>query len=98
MSQAGNSKERSDGREVVVTPASARSGRQTVCLVKGRHRWEFSYRAGEEAGVLAAVSDLAGQEGVPFDWFDAALVGHQVARRLRAGLTRIDSGARTGGN
>lgn len=98
MSQAGDKKERNTRREVVATPAASGSGRQTVSLAKGPHRWVFSYRAGEEAGVLAAVSDLAGQDGVPFDWFDAALVSHQLARRLRAGLKRIDSHGRTGGN
>jgi hypothetical protein len=65
---------------------------QSVSLAKGRHRWVFSYRRGEEAGVLSAASDLAAREGVPFDWFDAALVSHQVARRLRAGIERSDEG------
>jgi hypothetical protein len=27
---------------------------------------------------------------VPFDWFDAALATHQLSKRLKAGLYRID--------
>jgi hypothetical protein len=69
---------------------AADAAAQTVSLAKGRHRWVFSYRAGEERSILSAVSDLAAREGVPFDWFDAALVSHQVARRLRSGLERTD--------
>lgn len=75
---------------------AADAAAQTVSLAKGRHRWVFSYRVGEERTLLSAVSDLAAREGVPFDWFDAALVSHQVARRLRSGLERTNAARRAG--
>lgn len=58
----------------------------------------FRYVAGDEAAMLSAISDLAADEasgtgaGRPrFDWFDAALVSHQVARRLRSGIDRVEN-------
>lgn len=63
---------------------------RTVTLAKGAHRWFFSCATGEERELLSSVSELALRPEVPFDWFDAALVGHQIARRLQSGLSRVD--------
>ncbi len=71
------------------TPAT----REPVTLVKGSHRWSFVCDAGDEASLLKRLSELAGDRNVPFDWFDAALVSHQLSKRLKPGLNRID-GAR----
>jgi hypothetical protein len=61
-----------------------------LTLAKGEHRWEFSCAPGEERELLRSLTDLAIRPEVPFDWFDAALVGHQIARRLQSGLSRVD--------
>lgn len=61
-----------------------------VTLVKGRHRWSFSCDAGSEPSLLRRLNELARCEEVPFDFFDAALVSHQLSRRLKPGLFRID--------
>ncbi len=66
------------------------SHREPVTLVKGVHRWAFSCDPGDEPELLRRVSELARGEDVPFDWFDAALVTHQLSKRLKAGLYRID--------
>ena len=66
------------------------NGRRTVTLAKGGHRWSFSCADGEERELLRSVTDLALRADAPFDWFDAALVGHQIARRLQSGLNRVD--------
>lgn len=63
-----------------------------VTLVKGAHRWTFACGHGDERELLDRVSQLARDESAPFDWFDAALVSHQLGRRLRAGLHRVDTG------
>lgn len=73
----------------------ARSLREPVTLVKGAHRWTFSCDSGDEPELLRRVTELARGEDVPFDWFDAALVTHQLSKRLKAGLYRID-GSSTG--
>jgi len=64
--------------------------REPVTLVKGSHRWMFACDAGEESLLLKRLSELASDRGVPFDWFDAALVSHQLSKRLKPGLQRID--------
>lgn len=64
--------------------------REPVTLVKGGHRWTFACDAGDEPELLRRVTELARGEDVPFDWFDAALVTHQLSKRLKAGLYRID--------
>jgi len=74
----------------VSEPVGAGSLREPVTLVKGGHRWTFACDAGDEAELLRRVTELARGEDVPFDWFDAALVTHQLSKRLKAGLYRID--------
>ncbi|MFN7022235.1 MAG: hypothetical protein ACK4WH_13035 [Phycisphaerales bacterium] len=64
--------------------------REPVTLVKGIHRWTFSCDAGDEPELLRRLSELASRQDAPFDWFDAALVTHQLNRRLMPGLRRID--------
>jgi hypothetical protein len=66
--------------------------REPVTLVKGSHRWTFSCEAGDEASLLKRLSELASDRNAPFDWFDAALVSHQLSKRLKPGLQRIDGG------
>ena len=65
-------------------------GMRKVTLAKGGHRWTFTCAEGEERELLRGVTDLALRADAPFDWFDAALVGHQIARRLQSGLNRVD--------
>jgi hypothetical protein len=73
------------------TPAdSTNTDPRSVTLLKGAHRWVFACAPGDEQALLASVSELARRQEVPFDWFDAALVGHQIARRLPSGLNRVD--------
>ncbi len=59
-------------------------------LSKGRHTWIFRYGAGEEGALRSAIAELAGRAETPFDWFDAALVTHQLTSRLKPGLDRVD--------
>lgn len=65
--------------------------REPVTLVKGGHRWTFTCESGEEPALLSRLAELARRTDIPFDWFDAALVSHQLRRRLNAGLHRIDA-------
>ena len=71
-------------------PAEAPALREPVTLVKGTHRWTFACEAGEESALLKRLSELASDSEAPFDWFDAALVSHQLSKRLKPGLQRID--------
>lgn len=64
--------------------------RSPVTLVKGGHTWTFSCDSGSEPELLRRLSELARGGDVPFDWFDAAIVSHQLNKRLKPGLFRID--------
>lgn len=55
---------------------------RTLSLVKGEHRFSFRYEVGEEPVVLDALVDLVRRREVPFDWFDAAVLSHQLGQHL----------------
>ncbi|MDG2200672.1 MAG: hypothetical protein P8K80_05780 [Phycisphaerales bacterium] len=50
-----------------------------LMLMKGEHSWQIRWDSGDEDLLVSVVSDLAADEQVEFDWFDAAMVRHQVA-------------------
>lgn len=70
---------------------SVSPSRDCVTLSKGVHRWTFSCERGQEQSLLLRLAELARSEDVPFDWFDAALVSHQLRNRLLPGLHRTES-------
>ena len=72
---------------------SVSPSRDCVTLSKGVHRWTFSCERGHEQSLLMRLAELARNEDVPFDWFDAALVSHQLRNRLLPGLYRSESPA-----
>lgn len=55
---------------------------KTLSLVKGRHHFCFRYDAGQEAEVLNSLVELVHRRDVPFDWFDAAILSHQLGQHL----------------
>ena len=59
---------------------------KSLSLIKGRHRFRFTYKPGEECEVISAITDMVHRKGVPFDWFDAAVLSHQlgvdIAKRM----------------
>jgi hypothetical protein len=55
---------------------------KTLSLVKGSHQFCFKYEVGEEQKVLDALVEMVHQRDVPFDWFDAAVLSHQLGQHL----------------
>jgi|GEM_PF-1286147 len=55
-----------------------------IYLRKGDARWVFRYGAGEEGALLACVSNLARDPKSELDWVDAAIVSHEISRRIAA--------------
>ena len=55
---------------------------KTLSLVKGREHFCFRYEVGQEAGVLDALVDMVHRRELPFDWFDAAVLSHQLGQHL----------------
>lgn len=73
-----------------MSAAEPTGGPSVLRLCKGRHTWFFRYGAGDEGALRTAVAELAANPLAPFDWFDAALVTHQLTSRLKPGLNRVD--------
>ncbi len=55
---------------------------KTLSLVKGSEHFCFRYQVGDEAKVLDALIDLVNRRDVAFDWFDAAVLSHQLGQHL----------------
>ena len=60
-----------------------------LSLVKGKHRYLFRYRPGNEADVINAFASLASDGNSEFDWFDAAVLSYQMGRRLELELDEL---------
>lgn len=60
-----------------------------LSLVKGKHRYLFRYRPGNEADVIGAFAALASDGSTDFDWFDAAVLSYQMGRRLELELDEL---------
>jgi hypothetical protein len=55
---------------------------KTLSLVKGKHHFLFRYEPGDEAAVLGALVEMVNRRDVAFDWFDAAVLSHQLGQHL----------------
>jgi len=53
-----------------------------LSLVKGQHRFCFRYETGDEPRVLDALVEMVNRRDVSFDWFDAAVLSHQLGQHL----------------
>ena len=55
---------------------------RTLSLVKAGHHFCFRYETGQETQVLDALIDMVNRKQLEFDWFDAAVLSHQLGRHL----------------
>ena len=55
---------------------------RTLSLVKGQHHFCFRYETGQESKVLDALIELVNKRENSFDWFDAAVLSHQLGQHL----------------
>ena len=60
-----------------------------LALVKRGHRYVFRYGSGEESKILEELVELARDPTVDLDWFDAAVLTHQLGRQMSEQLDRI---------
>ena len=60
-----------------------------LSLVKGRHHFCFKYEAGDEAKVLESLVEMVNRRDLPFDWFDAAVLSHQLGQHLAKELKAL---------
>ena len=55
---------------------------RTLSLVKGRQHFCFRYEVGQEGKVLDALVEMVNRRDLAFDWFDAAVLSHQLGQHL----------------
>jgi hypothetical protein len=55
---------------------------KTLNLVKGREQFCFRYEVGQESKVLESLIDMVNRRELTFDWFDAAVLSHQLGQHL----------------
>ncbi len=65
--------------------------RQLV-LVKDGQRYVFRYAAGEENVVLERLIELVRDDSSDLDWFDAAVLSHQMGQRMSRKLETLLKG------
>lgn len=75
----------SDQSSIPLTPEV----RKQLVLVKHGHRYVFRYECGEEPKVLSGLVDLARDPQSELDWFDAAVLSHQLGERMSEQLDRL---------
>ena len=60
-----------------------------LTLMKGNEQFCFRYEVGEESQVLDAMVDLVNRRELAFDWFDAAVLSHQLGQSLAKELKTL---------
>ncbi len=53
-----------------------------LSLMKGSQHFCFRYEVGDESKVLDALVEMVNQRDTNFDWFDAAVMSHQLGQHL----------------
>lgn len=53
-----------------------------ISLIKGRETFSIRYEVGDELAVLDQLVSMVNQKNMNFDWFDAAVLSHQVGQHL----------------
>jgi hypothetical protein len=53
-----------------------------LSLVKGQQHFCFRYEVGDESRVLDALVEMVNRRELSFDWFDAAVISHQLGQHL----------------
>ena len=64
------------------TGATGTQPMKTLSLVKGNQQFCFRYQVGEESKVLESLIEMVNRRELTFDWFDAAVLSHQLGQHL----------------
>ena len=60
----------------------ATEGSHELVLTKGGHRYVFRCPPGEESGLFDQLAQLVRDPETDLNWFDAAVLSHQMGRRM----------------
>lgn len=61
--------------------ASTREARQLTLVKKGQY-YIFRYQPGDEGQMLQTLIEMAEKPASALDWFDAAVLSHQMGHRM----------------
>ena len=71
-------------KEITASALNVRTGPGTTYRILGAvkkgQQYVFSYQRGEETQLLNHLAELAGDSGSELDWFDVAILSHQVGQ------------------
>lgn len=65
-----------------------------LTLIKGPDTHVFSYEYGDEQAVIGALVDAVHDPARKFDWFDAAVLSHQIGQQLAKSRATIGGKAK----
>ncbi|MEX2671300.1 MAG: hypothetical protein WD294_04225 [Phycisphaeraceae bacterium] len=66
--------------------------RRELVLSKDTQQWVFRYAPGDEACLLRALAETARDPACEFDWFDAAVLSHQMGDHMQHQLKHMTPG------
>jgi hypothetical protein len=66
----------------------ANDARQLTLIKKG-HYYLFRYQTGDEATLIQTLIDKAEDPRCPLDWFDAAVLSHQMGHRMASEMQTL---------
>ena len=58
-------------------------------LTKADHEFRLAYETGSESQVLQSLVEMVQNPDLPFEWFDAAVLGHQLGTHLAKELASV---------
>jgi len=61
-------------------PKNTEKSPHRVVLVKGDDQWRFEWKSGQELETVEAITEIAKSPDTDFDWFDAAMVCHEMSK------------------
>lgn len=73
-------------------PTGLESEREAIVLHRGGRTWRFVWSESDVPEFIQTVTDLAENDDIDLDWFDAALVIYELGRRLERHSERTGSG------
>lgn len=75
-----------DDARVIQAPGDEQ---REIVLVKAGQRYVFRYVAGEESKMLSGLAEMARDPKSELDWFDAAVLSHQLGQTIGHQLQRL---------
>lgn len=69
----------------------ATEGSHELVLTKGEHRYVFRCPPGDESGLFDQLAQMVRDPETDLNWFDAAVLSHQMGRRMSDRLDRAMS-------